>query len=193
MKYLIVVLVFVMGAITIGEARWCINCTANSGVDCDGESVECENEGDFCQKATSIRSVYGQLRYQVIKGCKSVSGSCNKFVNANTNEFWLLLYSECCYDDNCNTGEIYMPKQNTTENGLNCPSSLVIGSDQCGTGNETVPCKGDQTVCFMFAADGTGPDKANYCMKGCISEGVCELPTDASTTSTTSRSCKPAQ
>nr|QDH44590.1 sodefrin precursor-like factor D [Boana cinerascens] len=175
MKYLIVFLVFAMGAITIGEKLNCIECKAK-GEDCTGESVECENEGDFCITAKEYDILNGNSIVSVSKGCTNISGLCDNPMIITSIDALLHLINKCCFEDDCNSDNIKMPEVNTKRNGFTCPGCLVIGSDKCNTKPKKFPCIDNQEECLEYigGATRTGQNELQYYVSGCITNRGCE-------------------
>nr|QDH44589.1 sodefrin precursor-like factor C [Boana cinerascens] len=175
MKYL-VVLVFAMAAIAIGEKLWCLQCKAVGEEDCTGESVMCENEDDICMKGVEHSTLNGDLKIAVNRGCTNISKMCDKTITFTSTKYKVITYHKCCYKNNCNSGIIKMPKQNTAENGFICPACLTVGNDTCDEKTEQLPCINNQQICYVYTGSGSRPGEEdnNYYVSGCLTKDTCD-------------------
>nr|QDH44595.1 sodefrin precursor-like factor C [Hyloscirtus phyllognathus] len=176
MKHL-AILVFAMSGITIGEALRCLECKAEGKTNCPGQSVECMDKNDFCVTSIEYDILYGNLTPTIRRGCMNVSKVCDGTIAMNSTGYQLMFHNDCCYTDNCNSGEIKMPKLNTTGNGLQCPSCFVEGGYECNS-HQPVSCSGNQRDCFIYIGKGyipgTGQNKYYY-IAGCTTGDTCEF------------------
>nr|QDH44588.1 sodefrin precursor-like factor B [Boana cinerascens] len=175
MKYLVVFLVFVMGAITMVEALNCLKCKEVGKRDCRGESVECVHKDDFCTKKIEYNQLDKDLITTVARGCSNISEACHNTVDYTSVNYAVVTHNECCYTDNCNNGKITMPKLNTNENGYMCPACFVAGKNYCDKEIITIPCNQNQRDCYVFFGLGARPGEKlkNYYISGCMTSDAC--------------------
>ncbi|KAM4015100.1 phospholipase A2 inhibitor and Ly6/PLAUR domain-containing protein-like [Anomaloglossus baeobatrachus] len=174
MKYFLVFLAFAIGEIIIGEALKCQQCKAIRQTDCQGESVECENENDVCTKAIEYNTVDGDKTPTVMRGCTNFTIVCGVPYSVNAERFTLLIFNDCCKTDNCNSGPIEPPPPNNTQNGLYCKSCFKEDSYTCDS-YEPIACKCNQGDCIEFSGDASRPgeEEKKYAFAGCATKGAC--------------------
>ncbi|XP_044847524.1 phospholipase A2 inhibitor and Ly6/PLAUR domain-containing protein-like [Mauremys mutica] len=81
----------------------------------------------------------------------------DKYVRINTTQ---------CNTDNCNAAVPGVPKGNTTENGLQCPTCFALNFAFCNS--SVTHCTGDETYCidfvgFLYKGSSPSPFQAKGC------------------------------
>ncbi|XP_030068840.1 phospholipase A2 inhibitor and Ly6/PLAUR domain-containing protein [Microcaecilia unicolor] len=162
--------------IAIGLCLTCDHCLNIEGDSCSGLSAEC-NEGEMCLTHIENATKGNEGHLACFKGCgKYDPRICKKALYAHSDTFSFVLYTECCNEDNCNSGTVTVPPINTTENGFECPTCYIIGSSEC-TSTKTIKCVGNEEQCFNSVGNVRMPgDKfEEQAIQGCISTGSCEI------------------
>lgn len=176
MKLILAFLIF-GGVIAAGIATMCVICKEiGEGKDnCVGEQKKCAID-ETC--AIQIEySILNDTITTVNKRClpNAQTPSCKQLITLNTTgEFQLLVYTECCYTDGCNSGPIQMPPVDQNKNGRVCPICFIQGKDKC-TEFGTRCCLGNQLQCLNFSgyAARSGQSFDLYAFQGCITTGSC--------------------
>ncbi|XP_028301188.1 mucin-2-like [Gouania willdenowi] len=149
---------------TSGEQLQCKTCT-NS--DCSSEeSRTCSTA--MCVSAALLVTNNGVEERVIIKGC-STPVLCP---NNGTNDFSLslgsssvLVASQCCDSENCNTRTIAFPAVETV-NGLEC-LKCVPGTSNCSS---TLECRGTENNCFQGTVTN---NNRTFTVGGCTSSTLC--------------------
>ncbi|XP_077312202.1 phospholipase A2 inhibitor gamma subunit B-like [Lithobates pipiens] len=179
MNSILAFLVF-SGVIATGSAKSCITCEAHGDVNnCAGDLQECPNDDDFCvtQKESSI--IGTDIKITVKKSCMPAS---NKNVcrpepmTLDCGKMTFYVYSECCFEDQCNSNGLQMPAISTEKNGRQCPTCFVENEDVCPeSATEMKDCTGHAKTCFDFSGNVQRPESEDklYSFKGCADGNLC--------------------
>ncbi|XP_044527151.1 phospholipase A2 inhibitor and Ly6/PLAUR domain-containing protein [Gracilinanus agilis] len=177
----------------------CETCK-NSGPSCSGRLKLCEAEKDACVTVVGL-SVTGK------KKSLDTSKSCIKFKDCYSGlistslgpQDHMVSNSHCCQEDGCNQGSIPIPENNSTLNGLRCPSCMAAFQDTCA-GEKVVQCVGPETRCIYFSGTvQTGFFTTKFATRGCASKSACHAQVGAQVPSVTytyelrRADCVPAQ
>ncbi|CAM4698341.1 unnamed protein product [Caretta caretta] len=99
-----------------------------------------------------------------IKGPVTVTLGNGKYVRVNITQ---------CNTDKCNSAVLAVPKENTTKNGLQCPTCFALNTNPCDS--QDTPCTGDENYCISFAGNlvkGSPLEISTFVAKGCATESV---------------------
>ncbi|XP_053307503.1 phospholipase A2 inhibitor and Ly6/PLAUR domain-containing protein-like [Spea bombifrons] len=175
MKVLLGLISFTI-AVIAGEALMCKQCLDKRADDCQGESVICDLPGGMCAKGIEHNILNGDVVPTAFRACTNDTRLCGGQVSLSTAPFQLLLYTECCQEDDCNCGEIIMPPKNTTKNGVVCRSCFTEGDYSC-TDVSTIECTGNEAECIEFSGQAARPEEETmiYSYYGCVTKGVCQI------------------
>ncbi|XP_066462621.1 phospholipase A2 inhibitor 31 kDa subunit-like isoform X2 [Eleutherodactylus coqui] len=86
------------------------------------------------------------------------------------------IYVSCCEGKNCNTNRFYIPTENSTLNGLKCPSAYCENTTGACDGDlKMMACRGSETQCVDFRGRVKDPNdyQDDYCIKACINPLGC--------------------
>ncbi|XP_040183331.1 phospholipase A2 inhibitor and Ly6/PLAUR domain-containing protein-like [Rana temporaria] len=173
------------GVIATGSAKSCYTCKVlgEGNNDCPGDLQECPNEDDFCvnqRESSRIVTPSGiDNKVTIKKGCMPIANKnvCQQQpIALDCNEMTFSLYSECCFEDECNLKGLQIPADNTTKNGLECPTCFVEEKEACPKA-EPKKCTGNANICLDFTGHVQRPDDANklYAFQGCADENICKI------------------
>ncbi|CAM5124961.1 unnamed protein product [Natator depressus] len=100
-----------------------------------------------------------------IKGPVTVTLGNGKYIRVNIAQ---------CSTDDCNSAVLAVPEENTSGNGLQCPTCFDLNSDSCNS--QITPCTGDENYCIDFAgfrAKGVPAlDISRFSGKGCATTSI---------------------
>ncbi|CAM4625264.1 unnamed protein product [Lepidochelys kempii] len=99
-----------------------------------------------------------------IKGPVTVTLGNGKYIRVNIAQ---------CNTDKCNSAVLAVPEENTTKNGLQCPTCFALNTNPCDS--QDTPCTGDENYCISFAGNlvkGSPPVISTFVAKGCATESV---------------------
>ncbi|XP_063291544.1 phospholipase A2 inhibitor and Ly6/PLAUR domain-containing protein-like [Pelobates fuscus] len=159
-----------------GNCLKCQKCENTSGDTCSGELENCDTSVDSCL-TTLVVTIYGtNTTSHITKSCVSNTDLCYANYNMTFGSVQLYSIAQCCKSDGCNKDNIKLPPLNQTENGVSCPSCLIVGGEKC-VPKETIKCTGDQTKCFSYTGGVYSKGKfVDTDVKGCTTEDVCTHP-----------------
>ncbi|XP_034294312.1 phospholipase A2 inhibitor and Ly6/PLAUR domain-containing protein-like [Pantherophis guttatus] len=164
--------------ITQGSCLICETCQ-DPGKDCTGLSRTCGETEDTCLTFVGINSLWSEKITETIKVCSARSNCQPGPISVTINsEIHFRSASSCCQEDLCNKKKLDMPPENTTLNGLTCPTCFDLGSDQCEV-IESLNCVGEDNHCIT--SSGTliaGGVPMMFASRGCGSASACALPLD---------------
>ncbi|XP_077697822.1 phospholipase A2 inhibitor and Ly6/PLAUR domain-containing protein-like [Eretmochelys imbricata] len=115
-------------------------------------------------KSTSVSKGCVRDFTAFIKGPVTVTLGNGKYVRVNIAQ---------CSTDKCNSAVLAVPKENTTKNGLQCPTCFALSTNPCDS--QDAPCTGDENYCIDFAGylvKGSPLEISTFVAKGCASESV---------------------
>ncbi|KAM4651806.1 phospholipase A2 inhibitor and Ly6/PLAUR domain-containing protein-like [Discoglossus pictus] len=157
-------------SIVTGDQIACQECFNDTSTSCTGHLTTC---GSCLTIVTEKVEGANNTSYMVQKSCSLIPQVCNtsySFTAGNISESFT---SSCCETNQCNNGVIKAVPQNTTENGVRCPSCIVTNAENC-TANETKKCTGLETKCITFSGKIFEKGVFNqYAFQGCATENIC--------------------
>ncbi|XP_066428744.1 phospholipase A2 inhibitor gamma subunit B-like [Eleutherodactylus coqui] len=153
----------------------CLACSSDTTQTCTGVPIDCPT--DQCM-TVSARSIYGTNNFaSIYKSCANTA-LCGAEGSITENpELKIRVSVNCCQGTNCNTDLYNIPTENSTPNGVNCPSAYCEDTTEpCNTDLKMMACTGSETCCFDYRGKLKGPDKTvkDYSVKGCISPLACK-------------------
>ncbi|CAM5135097.1 unnamed protein product, partial [Natator depressus] len=95
-----------------------------------------------------------------IKGPVTATLGNGKYIRVNTSQ---------CSTDDCNSAVLAVPKENTTKNGLQCPTCFALNTNPCDS--QDTPCTGNENYCISFAGY-LVTVISTFVAKGCATESV---------------------
>ncbi|XP_040183330.1 phospholipase A2 inhibitor and Ly6/PLAUR domain-containing protein-like [Rana temporaria] len=160
----------------------CFTCKVfgEENTDCQGVLQQCENDDDFCATQIESSRIGNDNRVIVRKRCMPAA---NKNVcrpepmKLDCTKLILSLYSECCFEDGCNSNGLKIPADNTTKNGHQCPTCFVENSNTCPCSKtELKECTGNANTCLEFSGHVQRPEDVEklYAFKGCVDGNLCK-------------------
>ncbi|CAM5176159.1 unnamed protein product [Eretmochelys imbricata] len=141
-------------------AGTCTADTAKGGCFTAAEDIKLVGE----TKSTNLSKGCVRDFSAFIKGPITVTLGNGKYVRVNIAQ---------CNTDKCNSGVLAVPKENTTKNGLQCPTCFALSTNPCDS--QDAPCTGDENYCIDFAGylvKGSTLETSIFVAKGCASESV---------------------
>ncbi|XP_039368354.1 phospholipase A2 inhibitor and Ly6/PLAUR domain-containing protein-like [Mauremys reevesii] len=156
---------------------------------CPASADSCDNPTATCQIDTVYRGCFMMAEENTLEGTqtKAFSRGCSGDQN-NRKEVisftvgkgkYVRLSTEICNTDNCNAAKLEVPKENTTKNGLQCPTCFSLNSDPCNS--SVTPCMGDETYCIDFAGilqkATSASDISTFVAKGCATTYAKDITT----------------
>nr|AKA95479.1 sodefrin precursor-like factor [Notophthalmus viridescens] len=168
MKALLASISILFAFISGGNAIVCEVCSDRASMDCSGELVTCDQTVESCQTAITDLTFEGlDPIYNVFKNCSDV-GAKNILFRAAFKDATYQQRVEVCQTNGCNKGPLQFPPENTTLNGVKCPTCVVDGELSCEA-TEVLQCVGEMTNCLYIAATfrntAAPPKQAAY--RGC--------------------------
>ncbi|XP_043854651.1 phospholipase A2 inhibitor and Ly6/PLAUR domain-containing protein [Dromiciops gliroides] len=154
----------------------CLSCEVckDSGPSCTGKLKLCEAKKDACVTVVGLSTTGGKESLDTSKSCMKFKDCYSGFISITLGpEDHMVSNSYCCQGDGCNRGSIRIPKNNSTLNGLRCPSCMAAFQETC-SGDEVVQCVGHETQCIYFSGTvQTGIITTKFATRGCATESAC--------------------
>ncbi|XP_068099458.1 lymphocyte antigen 6 complex locus protein G6d-like [Hyperolius riggenbachi] len=154
----------------LGEHYKCNSCHGRDSENCEGEEILCP-EGSACMTVSEEINILGYTFHSIFKRC-ALNLPCNKlsrtFVSSDN---YMLLSTECCEGDLCNSGGFNMPYDNSEHLGPECPACFEINTlGGCEADIATI-CPGTDDKCLNLVGTVLKPDgvKADFSAQGCVS------------------------
>ncbi|XP_013920903.1 PREDICTED: phospholipase A2 inhibitor and Ly6/PLAUR domain-containing protein [Thamnophis sirtalis] len=142
-------------------------------------SVTCGESEDTCLTFVGINYMGSEKITETVKGCSVRSACLPGPISVTINSqiyFWS--NSSCCQGDQCNNQKLDMPAENTTLNGLSCPTCFILASDECDE-MESLNCVGEDNHCITTSGTLTAEGiPVAFASSGCSSASACALPLD---------------
>ncbi|XP_040277284.1 uncharacterized protein LOC120992389 [Bufo bufo] len=102
------------------------------------------------------------------------ASECNFLGSMRLQQLQIRMNTLCYGHPNC-TVNGYSPTENSTLNGLGCPSCLSDNSTWCYT-DETIQCRGDETMCLLLqTTQESGSMSTSTAFRGCTTKSFCDL------------------
>ncbi|OCT73268.1 phospholipase A2 inhibitor and Ly6/PLAUR domain-containing protein [Xenopus laevis] len=159
--------------ITAGNCLLCTECNNQTSSSCEGSLVTCES---CLTVITDVQIQNGNASSPTIfKSCNMNPEMCNISYHLSTTTTHMGLTSSCCDTEFCNNATMHTPSQNTTENGMECPSCFEMNANFCEA-NDTVRCTGSENKCISFygkMSDSDQGDCIQFALQGCATENIC--------------------
>uniref|UniRef100_A0A803KEJ2 UPAR/Ly6 domain-containing protein n=1 Tax=Xenopus tropicalis TaxID=8364 RepID=A0A803KEJ2_XENTR len=154
----------------------CKTCFARDERECSRfNTTMCTGSETFCVEY-EVRTEAGNDSYPtILKSCSQNPEMCNISYHLSTTTTRMELTSSCCDTEFCNNDTMHTPSQNTTENGIECPSCFEMNADSCEA-NETIRCTGSENKCISFSgkmSDSEQGDCIPFALQGCATEDTC--------------------
>ncbi|KAM8927809.1 phospholipase A2 inhibitor and Ly6/PLAUR domain-containing protein [Pelodytes ibericus] len=159
--------------IITGNSLTCMQCSSYTDTPCTGTSQTCPSSSDVCA-TTRIRNS-GNLWQNsfYIRSCVSVS-ECDIKGTVTGLYVTTLSSTTCCNTTDCVPSAPSLPAENSTANGLFCPSYVDSTMEPCDIKNQT-QCTGDQNLCIRYSSSTTlGSSKSSLYLGGCASKSLCD-------------------
>ncbi|XP_007505565.1 phospholipase A2 inhibitor and Ly6/PLAUR domain-containing protein [Monodelphis domestica] len=177
----------------------CETCRS-SGPTCSGRLKVCEAEKDACVTVVGLSVTGKKKSLDTSKSCIKFKDCYSGFISTTLGQQdHMVSNSHCCQEDGCNQGSIPSPENNSTVNGLHCPSCMAAFHDTCA-GEKVVQCVGPETHCIYFSGTvQTGFFTTKFATRGCASKSAChaqvgaEVPSITYTYELRRADCVPAQ
>ncbi|XP_069802891.1 phospholipase A2 inhibitor and Ly6/PLAUR domain-containing protein-like [Dendropsophus ebraccatus] len=152
----------------------CISCVAENSTVCQESEMECI--GSRCMTASQHYKNGDKEFMSIYKGCDNetlcgVSGSVTEDPDVK-----IRACAACCSGDFCNNENFQRPEEDSTPNGVKCPSAYCAGTtDECESDKE-IDCTGSEKQCYDYRGKVMNPDGnvGDYSSKGCINAPGCE-------------------
>ncbi|XP_073458037.1 phospholipase A2 inhibitor and Ly6/PLAUR domain-containing protein-like [Aquarana catesbeiana] len=180
MNYILAFLVF-SGLIATGSAMSCVTCVDyGKGIkNCKGDVQQCENDDDFCVTQKESSKIGTDDIITVRKRCLPAADRdvCQpEPMPLDCGNMTFYLYSECCFEDECNSKELHMPAINKAKNGHQCPTCFAEDIDKCPE-TKLKDCTGSAKACFDFSGhvQRAGNVDRLYAFKGCADNNLCKI------------------
>ncbi|XP_071969181.1 phospholipase A2 inhibitor and Ly6/PLAUR domain-containing protein-like [Engystomops pustulosus] len=152
----------------------CANCTSQS-LACNHTFMSCP-QGDVCGSDFSYDDLGRGYSLSVTRQCINPS-VCNITSSESIQRTHSIRVFSCCYTDYCtpSTDRILQMINNTSPNGLVCPTCSSLLSNWCYT-SETVQCKGEENMCFFLTiiTKVVGRRAKAQVFRGCTIKSVCD-------------------
>ncbi|XP_056399083.1 phospholipase A2 inhibitor and Ly6/PLAUR domain-containing protein-like isoform X2 [Hyla sarda] len=162
-----------------GLALQCLECLKTDSDTCEGVSVECPNSAE-CVVISELYHPRDIIKHSIKRGCNTgfPCDSVNYLSNFYDKE--IRSYVKCCTEDNCNTGDFYIPPEPTEHNGKTCTSCYEDGLEEC-ISDRTAQCLNEDDQCLDYIGTFKDPDHVTQerSFKGCGSPLACQYKFDA--------------
>ncbi|XP_066462619.1 phospholipase A2 inhibitor and Ly6/PLAUR domain-containing protein-like [Eleutherodactylus coqui] len=155
----------------------CLECLAINSTVCEGTEVECLGNAG-CMTASQIYK-HGDKNYKSLYRSCANTTFCGNFASMTQDpNVTIRTYVSCCEGDNCNTNPFYIPTENSTLNGLKCPSAYCEDTTgPCDGDLKMMECRGSETQCINYGGHVQDPNKYqnDYSVQSCINPLGCRL------------------
>ncbi|XP_063291785.1 phospholipase A2 inhibitor gamma subunit B-like [Pelobates fuscus] len=160
--------------VATGYSLSCVKCLVPGPNSCNGTSINCTSD-QVCLSSYEVTSRNG------VKVSEIFSRDCLPRTLCDVEGSWSALggmksqvATRCCVSDNCTPPEPKLAAVSNEVNGLTCPTCISVESDRCST-EDFIQCTGNETKCFLIAADITGNVSSSLMFRGCSTESFCVL------------------
>ncbi|KAM4651017.1 phospholipase A2 inhibitor and Ly6/PLAUR domain-containing protein-like [Discoglossus pictus] len=158
--------------IATGNGLSCVQCSSLSDAPCAGSVQNCSYSTDVCATTRIRNTGYSWHSSLYIRSCINPA-ECDKQGVVTGLYVKTLSSTTCCSIDKCSPPSPSLPVENSTKNGLVCPSYIDATMEACDIKNKTV-CTGDQNRCVRYSTSTTmGASKSRLYLGGCSSESLC--------------------
>ncbi|XP_074048825.1 phospholipase A2 inhibitor and Ly6/PLAUR domain-containing protein isoform X2 [Macrotis lagotis] len=169
------------------QSLYCEVCKS-SGPTCTGKLKLCEAKKDACVTVigVSTAALGNKESVDTSKSCMKYKDCYSGFISTTLGRGdHMVTNSYCCQEDGCNQGTIPIPKNNSTLNGLSCPSCMATFQETC-SGEEVVQCLGQETHClYLSGVVQTGLFNTKFATRGCATKSACLVEVGAEVPSVT--------
>ncbi|XP_063291942.1 phospholipase A2 inhibitor and Ly6/PLAUR domain-containing protein-like [Pelobates fuscus] len=168
MKRAMLIIIVCSALVTIGAALKCEVCYSPSSNSCSGHYETCSSSQDRCMETLTQTSM-GDVESVVFeKSCGSLY-KCTHPASMTAPNYRVSVTTLCCDTDYCNNRTMNWKTENSTLNGMNCPSCFSKNSETC---DKLIPlnCTGNETHCIQFTA--TRHRGSPVTMAGCATENM---------------------
>ncbi|XP_034612492.1 phospholipase A2 inhibitor and Ly6/PLAUR domain-containing protein-like [Trachemys scripta elegans] len=160
---------------------------------CSGSADSCQPADGTCSADTAKGGCFTIAEENTLNGTKATGlsrGCLNNFTGVIKdpvtvtlgNGKYLRINIKQCSTEKCNSEVLTVPKENTTGNGLQCPTCLSLSANTCN--NQITPCTGDETYCIDFVGEiQKGTEKSTFAAKGCGTASTKEITAGTSVVS----------
>ncbi|XP_077788294.1 phospholipase A2 inhibitor and Ly6/PLAUR domain-containing protein-like [Podarcis muralis] len=155
-----------------------LNCVCTESPACSTGTCSIPESEAICITVAQENNMKGIAAAGISRGCQQDSQLCNEAVSVTVaGGLFTRTVSKCCMTENCNNTPLELPPKNLTKNGVNCPTSFVLGSNHLEEPG-TLSCTGDENNCITAAGELTAGDAAAlpFIASGCASATACNLP-----------------
>lgn len=146
----------------------CEVCYSLSSNRCSGHYKTCDPSQNRCMETLTLTSL-GDVKSVVFKkSCGSIY-NCTHPASITAPGYRVSVTTMCCDTDYCNNRTLNWKTDNSTQNGISCPSCLALNSETCAK-HTPMYCKGNELYCVEFTASrhrGTP-----IALAGCASESM---------------------
>ncbi|XP_056399467.1 phospholipase A2 inhibitor gamma subunit B-like isoform X2 [Hyla sarda] len=156
-----------------GSSLSCTVCLAQNATFCTGNNVTCP-PGRVCGSSRTVNMEDG-IKKNEFSGRSCVpEDQCQGPGSFSTHNSQSKKGFSCCNTDNCTPPPPVLPPDNTTPNGLTCPTCTADGVDWCDTGR-TMGCTGDETMCILQYSKMSGTLSRDSVLRGCATPTICNI------------------
>ncbi|KAM9039214.1 phospholipase A2 inhibitor and Ly6/PLAUR domain-containing protein [Sarcophilus harrisii] len=170
---------------SLAQSLSCEVCK-DSGPSCAGKLKLCEPEKDACVTVVGLSTTGNRVSVDTSKSCMKYKDCYSGFISTTLGHGdHMVSNSFCCQEDGCNKGRIPTPEDNSTLNGLRCPSCKAAFQETC-SGDQAVQCVGHETQCIYFSGIvQTGIINTRFATRGCATSSACHIQVGARVPSVT--------
>ncbi|KAG8549431.1 hypothetical protein GDO81_021231 [Engystomops pustulosus] len=148
--------------------------------ECDPSSSSCHGRMYICGQDQSCGFIFSQTKlsgndvFHVEPHCVAPSDCGYKF-STSTGDSHRLEVISCCDTSHCipSNSTFLNERNNTSPNGLVCPTCSSYSSTWCETSN-TVQCRGGEDMCFFHKTYEQGPGAQSSAERGCATKSYCD-------------------
>ncbi|XP_056399855.1 phospholipase A2 inhibitor and Ly6/PLAUR domain-containing protein-like [Hyla sarda] len=151
----------------------CISCISKNSTECEESVIDCV--GSRCMTGSEYYHNGDQTYNIIFKGCANES-LCDAVGSVTQDpDVKIRTYAKCCSGDNCNNDKFQLPEEDSTPNGVKCPSSYCKGTTEECKSDKEIECTGSEKQCYDYRGRIMNPDGSvdDYSSKGCINKPGC--------------------
>ncbi|XP_033014650.1 phospholipase A2 inhibitor and Ly6/PLAUR domain-containing protein-like [Lacerta agilis] len=154
-----------------------LNCVSTESPPDGTDTCSIPDSGAICITVGQENNLGGIATTGIFRGCQQDSQLCDEAISVTVaGGLFTRTISKCCTTENCNNTPLELPPKNLTKNGVNCPTSFVLGSNRLEEPG-TLSCTGDEKSCITAAGELTAGDSTlPFIASGCASATACSLP-----------------
>ncbi|XP_069490674.1 phospholipase A2 inhibitor and Ly6/PLAUR domain-containing protein-like [Ambystoma mexicanum] len=137
--------------VVAGNSIVCEVCRSWDGIYCSGQLETCGKSVKSCQISISeLRGEHEKPIYNVFKNCSEPAAKSAVYRVAMVGTSYQKVV-HVCREDGCNKLDLQFQPNNSTLNGVKCPSCYAKDETSCEM-EDIINCTGDMTRCIFVAA-----------------------------------------